>query len=184
MIDDSIDRGRRRRGVERAEHEVPGLGRLNRNRHRLEVAHLAHQNDVRILAQRRTQRVLERHRVVVHFALVDRTRLVFVHELDRILDRDDVILPVAVDVVDHPAERGRLAGAGRSGDEHQPLVQPAKIENRGRQAQRLGGQDVARNHAEEGAATFAVHEDVGAESSQVEDVVREIRVVALGEIVI
>ena len=62
LIDDAIDRRRRGRRVQRAEHQVAGLGRLDRDRHRLEVAHLADQDDVRILAQRRAQRVLERHR--------------------------------------------------------------------------------------------------------------------------
>jgi hypothetical protein len=61
---------------------------------RLEVAHLADQQDVRILAQRRAQRVLEAGSVRVHLALVDDALLVVVHELDRVLDRDDVILRV------------------------------------------------------------------------------------------
>ena len=42
-----------------------------------------------------------------------------VHELDRVLDREDVAVLVLVDVVDHRRERGRLARAGRAGDQHQ-----------------------------------------------------------------
>jgi hypothetical protein len=42
-------------------------------------------------------------------ALVDQAALVLVHELDRILDRDDVIGAGPVDVVDHRAERRGLA---------------------------------------------------------------------------
>ena len=45
-----------------------------------------------IFAQRRPQRVLERVGVRPDFALVDQALLVLVHELDRILDRDDVIV--------------------------------------------------------------------------------------------
>ena len=100
----------------------PGLGGLDRDRDGLEVAQLADQHDVGILAQRRAQRVLERVGVRAHLALVDQALLVRVHELDRILDRDDVILARPVDVVDHRAQRRRLARAGRTGDEHQPLV--------------------------------------------------------------
>ena len=59
LIDDAIDRRRRGRGVQRAEHEVAGLRGLDRDRHRLEIAQLADQDDVGILAQRGAQRVLK-----------------------------------------------------------------------------------------------------------------------------
>ena len=58
LIDDAIDGRRRGRRVQRAEHQVAGLGRLDRDRHRLQIAQLADQDDVRILAQRRAQRAL------------------------------------------------------------------------------------------------------------------------------
>ena len=111
LIDDAVDGGRRGRRVQRAEHEVAGLGGLDRDRDRLEVAHLADQHDVRILAQRRAQRVLERVGVRVDLALVDQAALVLVDELDRILDGDDVVAAVLVDVVDHRAQRRRLAAS-------------------------------------------------------------------------
>ena len=53
---------------------------------RLEVAHFADEDDVRILAQRAAQRVGERLRVDGDFALVDDRLLVAMEELDRILD--------------------------------------------------------------------------------------------------
>ena len=52
----------RRRGVQRAEDQVAGLRGLDGDGHRLEVAHLADEHDVGVLAQRRAQRVLERRR--------------------------------------------------------------------------------------------------------------------------
>ena len=51
--------------------------------------------------------------------LVDDAALVAVQELDRILDREDVLRALAVDLVDDRRERRRLTGAGRAGDEHQ-----------------------------------------------------------------
>ena len=74
---------------------------------------------VRVLAQRRAQRFGERQRVRSDLALVDQALLRLVHELDRVLDREDVAVLVLVDVVDHRRERGRLARAGRAGDQHQ-----------------------------------------------------------------
>ena len=58
--DDAVDRLGRVERVQRREHEVPGLGGEQRGLDRLEVAHLADQDDVGVLAQRAAQRVRER----------------------------------------------------------------------------------------------------------------------------
>ena len=113
----------------------------------------------------------------VNLALVDEALLVLVHELDRIFDRDDVILPLPVDRIHHRAQRRRLARAGRTGDEDEPLRQPAQRHDRGRQAELLGGEDLARNHAEHGARPLAIQEDVGAEAREPLDFIGEVGVV-------
>ncbi len=107
--------------VERAEHQVARFRGLDGDRDGLEVAHLADEHDVRVLTKRRPQGPLEALSVDPDFALVDQALLVLMHELDRILDRDDVIGPVPIDVIDHRGEGRRLPGAGRSGDENEPL---------------------------------------------------------------
>ena len=61
--DDAVDRLGRVERVQRREHQVAGLGRVQRRFDRLEVAHLADQDDVGVLAQRAAQRVRERLRV-------------------------------------------------------------------------------------------------------------------------
>ena len=43
-------------------------------------------------------------------------------DLDRVLDRDDVLPPCAVDVAEHRRERRRLAGAGSARDEDESAV--------------------------------------------------------------
>ena len=86
LIDDAID-GRRRRGrVQRAEHEMAGFRRFDRDRDGLEIAQFADEDDVGIFTQRRPQRVLERVGVRPNFALVDQALLILMHELDRIFD--------------------------------------------------------------------------------------------------
>ena len=55
-------------------------------------------------------------------ALVDDRALVDVQELDRVLDRDDVLGHRRVDVVDHRRERRRLARAGRAGQQDDPAL--------------------------------------------------------------
>ena len=59
-VDDAVDRLRRALRVQRREDEVAGLGRGERRRDRLEVAHLADEDHVGVLAQRGAQRVGER----------------------------------------------------------------------------------------------------------------------------
>ena len=95
----------------------PGLGDAQRRLDRLEVAHFADEDDVRIFAQRGAQRRGEAERVGVDLALVDEAPLVLVDVLDRILDGDDVLAALGVDLVDHRRERRRLAAARRPGDE-------------------------------------------------------------------
>ena len=110
-----------------AEDEVAGFGGGQRQRDGLQIAHFADQNDVGILAQSASQRGAEGHRVWADLALVDQALLGAVHELDWILDGEDVTLEVVVDVVDHRGQGGGLTGAGRSGDQDQALLLVADI---------------------------------------------------------
>src|SRR5207245_529635 len=87
---------------------VPGVGGGDAGRDRLGVAHLAEQDHVGVLAESGAQRLAERDRVGADLALVDYAALVLVHELDRVLDREDVIGARAVDLVDDRRERRRL----------------------------------------------------------------------------
>ncbi len=69
---------------------MAGLGGEQAGFDRLEVAHFADEDDVRILPQRAAQRLRERPRVDRDLALVDDRLAVAVQELDRILDRHHV----------------------------------------------------------------------------------------------
>ena len=137
-------------GVQRAEDEVAGGGRGQRQLDRFQIAHFADENDVRIFAQRAAQGGGERARVHADFAMLHQAILAAMHELDRILDRDDVIVPVQIGVIDHRRERGRFAGTGRAGDEHEALFQHRKPLQHCREARVLDRQDLGRNQAEDG----------------------------------
>ena len=83
--------------MQRREHQVPGLGDRERRLDGLEVAHLADQDDVGVLAQHVLERLRERLGVGAQLALVDYALLVVVDVLDRVLDRHDVAVTVASD---------------------------------------------------------------------------------------
>ena len=70
-VDDAVDRLRGVLGVQGREDEVTGLGGGQRDRDRLEVAHLADQDDVGVLPQHVLEGVREGVRVLAHLALVD-----------------------------------------------------------------------------------------------------------------
>ncbi len=131
-----------------------------------EVAHFADEHHVRVLAQRRAQRLGEALGVGADFALVDDAALVRVEELDRVFDGDDVLVALAVDLVEHGGERRRFAGAGRAGDEDEAARAVAERRDDGRQAQRFEGLDLVRDGAEDGADRAALVEEVGAEARE------------------
>ena len=82
----------------------------------LQIAHFTDEHHVRILAQRRAQGLSKTTRVSIDFTLVDETALVVVQELDRIFDRENVFVPLAIDFIDHGSQGSRLTRAGRAGD--------------------------------------------------------------------
>ncbi len=105
-VDDAVDRLGGVLGVQGGEHEVAGLGSGQGGGDRLQVAHLADEDHVGVLAQSGLQRVAEALGVGAELALVDEALLVPVEELDRVLDRHDVLLAGGVDLVDHRRQRG------------------------------------------------------------------------------
>ena len=145
---------------------MPGLGGGERGADRLEVAHLADQDHVGVLAERGAQRLAEAGRVDADLALVDDAALVAVHELDRVLDREDVIGAVAVDLVDHRRERRRLTGAGRARDEDEAARLHRQLGERARQVQLLERLQLLRDDAEGGAERLALEVDVDAEAGE------------------
>ena len=171
-------------GVDRVqgrEDEVARLGGLERGLRRLGVAQLADQDRVRVLAQHAPERLGEALRVEPDLALVDDAVAVGMEDLDRILDRDDVLVPRPVDVVEHRRERRRLARAGGAGDEHEAAVLAGEAADAGRQAQLLEARHVARDDAEGERDGAALAEGVDAEARQALGRVGEVEVAALVE---
>ena len=148
-----------------------------------EITELADEDDVGIFAQRSAERALEGTGVHTDLPLRDDALLVRVHELDRILDRDDVIGARPVDEVDQRAERRGLAGAGGARDEDESLVQLTEALHFGRDAHLLDRDDRRRNLAEDGGGSVAVLECVRPKASDAGNLVGVIGVVGFREFV-
>ena len=123
----------------------------------------------------------EVQRVGADLALVDDALLVRVEELDRVLDREDVLLALGVDQVDHRGEGGRLARAGRPGDEDEAARLAGELLEHRRQAQRLEALDLGRDVAEGGRDRAALEEAVDAEARHARDRVGEVELLLVLE---
>ncbi len=99
-------------------------------------------------------------------ALVDDALAVGVDDLDRILDREDVLAARAVDVVDDRRERRGLARARRARHQHEPAVLLCEPLDTCRQAELLEPRDDARDDAEGVGGRPALPEAVHAEARQ------------------
>ena len=173
-VDQTVDRGGRVLRVQGREDEVAGLGRGDRGRDRLEVAHLAEEDHVRVLAKRAAQGVGEADGVGPDLALVDDAALVAVEELDRVLDGHDVVVARAVDLVDDGRERRRLTGARRARDEDEAARLLRKLVELRRQAEILERLQLGGDHAEGRAEALALEIDVDAEAREARDRVRDV----------
>ena len=169
-------------GVQRAEHQVPRFRRRDRGVNRLQVAHFADQNHVRVLPQHAPQRFGEVRHVHADFALGDDGLLVFVIILDGVFDGDDVgFVALLVDDVDHGGERGRLARAGGAGHQHQAARFVEQFLGGGRQADLLHRQHLAGDLAQDEAEIALFLEDAHAESRHVAEGEAEVGAAALAD---
>ena len=109
--------------VQCRENEVSGLGSGQRRLDRGEVTHLADQDDIRVLTQDGAQALRVGLRISADLALIDDALVRRVDVLDRVLQRDDVLVPRVIDLVEDRRQRRRLTGAGFTGDQYDPLLQ-------------------------------------------------------------
>ena len=116
-VDDAVDGLGRAGGMQRGQHQVARLGGSQGQGYRLQVSHLAHEDDVGVLAQHVLQGSGEGHGVGAQLPLRNQALLVLMDELDWVLDGHDVSLLTLVEVADHGGQRRRLAAAG--GSRHQ-----------------------------------------------------------------
>src|SRR6516164_2849306 len=105
-------------------------------------------------------------------------------ELDRVLDRHDVVVALAVDLVDHGGERRRLAGAGRAGHEDQSLRPIGELLHDLRQPELLERADLVRDDADRAADGAALSIDVAAEPRETLDTEREVELVLFLELLL
>ena len=147
------------------EGEVAGLGEGEGGVHALAVAHLAEEDDVGVLAQGGAQGVVEAVGVVADLALGDEAGGGFVDVLDGVLDGEDVLVAVAVDLVEDGGEGGGLAAAGGAGDEDEPLAHLGDAPEEGDgEPELLEGEEAVGEEADGPGEAVALEEAVDADA--------------------
>ncbi len=115
QIEEARHGGRRIVRVERRKDQVAGEGRLHGDISRFRIADLADHDDVRVLAQERTETRSKRDAGLrIDLRLVHIAHIVF----DRVFDRGDIDLRTVQDV-HQSIQRRRFSGTGRTaGQDH------------------------------------------------------------------
>ena len=90
---------------------MASFGGADGKRDGLQITHLTDHDDVRVFTQGASEGVGEGLGVGMDLALGDMAALRGNKVFDRILEGDDVVVPVAVDVVDQRGKRCALAAA-------------------------------------------------------------------------
>jgi hypothetical protein len=93
--------------VQSAEDEVPGLSGQHGNFYGFKA--LFNENDVGVFAKSRSQRTLERQRVLPDFALVYYALAVSVQKLNGVFNGDKMTVSERVDVIDHGCQSCSLS---------------------------------------------------------------------------
>ncbi len=91
-VDDAVHRALGTGRVQRAEHDVARFGGGDRRLNRFEVAHFAHEDHVGVHPQGTPEGLGEARHIDADFPLVHRAHLVLVVVLDRVFERDDVLV--------------------------------------------------------------------------------------------
>src|SRR6202789_4453191 len=152
--------------MQRAEGQVAGFGDAQRRFDGFQITHFADQHDIRVFTKSGAQSVCKTLRIGVQLALIDHAIFVHVHKLDRILNGEDVVVALAVDLVDHGCERGRLARTGWSSDQHQAARLIEKFADHRRQAKLVKRLNFKGNETKNSRSRAALVENVGAEAGK------------------
>lgn len=103
------------------------------------------------------------------------------HELDRVLDRQDVPVLAVVDMIDHGRERGRFSRSGRAGHKYHPARVIRDLREDPGALQVFERQDVGGDGTKYRARSPIVVEGVDAEARETRDLEGE---VALQELLV
>jgi hypothetical protein len=178
-VDDAVDGFGSAWGVKRSENEVAGCCGSQRQFDGFKIAHFPDENNVRVFAQGTAQSGTERLRVQSDFAMIYQASLALVHEFDRVLDSDDVILSRLVRVVHDRRKSRGLPAARWTRDEDESFMKLCELLHDRRQAQLFGSEDSRGDLPEDGSNAVLLVEEVRTEPGHARDLIAKVHVPGL-----
>ena len=104
-VDNTVDRAGGTTGMQRTEHDVARFRSGDGSLDRFQVAQLTDENHIGVLSQGAANGLGKRGDIDTDFALIDRRFAVVVIKLDRVFDRDNVMIDCRVQIIDHRGQR-------------------------------------------------------------------------------
>ncbi len=160
--------------MQRCKNHVPGFRRLDGRVNRGQVAHFTDEDDVRVHTQGPAKGLGKVRHVHADFALIDGALLVLVVILDRVFHRNDVPIVVLIDEIHHARQAGRLARAGRAGDQQQAARAGDEALDGVGHADLFKGQELIRNASQHHADGALLLKDGDAKADAIRKLNREI----------
>ena len=161
-------------GVQGGQAQVAGFGVVQGVLHAVEVTDLSEHDHVRRLTQDVAQGVAEAVGVEADLALVDHRALVLVQELDRVLDAEDMAVLVAVAVIEHRRQGGRLARPGGADHQDQAAIHQGQFLQLDWQAEGADWRDLVLDQARHHRHFAALVIDVDPEAPRTADADRQV----------
>src|SRR5687767_7843183 len=96
-----------------------------------------------------------------YLTLVDDAVLVVMKKLDRVLDRQDVVMAVDIDLIDHRGQRRRLSGSRGPGHEYQASRLFTHVRHNGRQPKCVERFDLIRDRTKYRSNRTLLIEQIG-----------------------
>ena len=158
-----------------AEHQMSGFRRGDGRLNGFQVAHFAHQNDVRVLTQGTAQGFRECRDVRPDLPLDHNALVVLVIKLDGVLDRDDVAGPFLIDDIDQTGQRGGLTGTRRAGHQDQSPGPIEQVLDGGRESDLFESEKLVRDLAEDRAQDSLLTEGADTETGLIFEGDTEVR---------
>ncbi len=146
---------------------MTGFGSGERCFDRFGIAHFAQQNHVGVFAHGGAHGVGEGIGVHADLTLCNDGAPLGEQELYRVLDGDDVLGACKIDLVAHRRKRGRFAGTGRTGHDHEPALELGKVDDDVRQLELRGTRDFGADHTQHHADAATLLEHVGTHTADV-----------------
>lgn len=117
--------------MDRSKDKVTRFRRVNRRLKRFTVAHFADEHDVWVFTNRVLHSDFKVDDVLSDFTLVDQAFLFREHEFDRIFEREDMLVVVLINPVQHRRDRRGLAGTRHASEQHHSLAVLAEFVQNG-----------------------------------------------------